>query len=285
MPVATKENAIEAFRLVAPVVKVSLDGMPTLIGTAFFITTTGVVVTAKHVILDNLDANSNDVGGIGVLCTYGPWAGTYRSLRRSHWHPTADICISETAQFSDASGNELSNEVLGLSVLPPSPNERVSTQFFHEAGLNPDQAIANEPRNPMLSWNFPLDLQFQAANAGTPRTEGSTHRFTPSARITRGALTRYFPTGRDRVMLPFPVFESNMPIYAGASGGPVFNSRGQVVAVNCTRIEGSDVSYHTDIACALDLIVEDTFAEGDTTPRARTIRELAVLGAVSVAGL
>ena len=86
-------------------------------------------------------------------------------------------------------------------------------------------------------------------------------------------------------MLPFPAFESNMPIYAGASGGPVFNTQGKVIAINCTRFEGTDVAYHTDITCLLDLPVDNTVTESDQIPRARTIRELAELGFISVEGL
>jgi hypothetical protein len=285
MPKVSADNATEAFRFISPVVKVSLSGTPTLIGTAFFITTTGVIVTAKHVILDNLDEHSNDIGGIGILCTFGPLAGTYRALRRSHWHPTADIAVSETAQFVDADGDYILNEVLALTVLPQLGDEPISTQFFHDSDLQPNRAIVSEQSNPMLSWDFEIDLAFRAAGPNTPQTTGTVHRFSPSARITRGALTRHYPAGRDRVMLPFPVFESNMPIYAGASGGPVFNTRGEVIAVNCTRIEGSDVSYHTDISCILDLIVENTFTQRDPVPRARSVRELAALQAVSISGL
>ena len=285
MPIVTKDNATEAFRFIAPVVKVALDGTPTLIGTAFFITRTGVIVTAKHVILDNLDEHSRDTGGIGVLCTYGPHLGAYRSLRQSYWHSSADIAISETSRFADDKGDEILNDVLALSVAPQARDELISTQFFHDDGLNPDQKIANEPGNPLMRWRFEIDAQFQSAGPSTPPTDGKVHRFRPAARITRGQLTNYFPAGRDSVMLPFPAFESNMPIYAGASGGPVFNTRGQVIAVNCTRFEGSDISYHTDIVCLLDLPVDNTVTASDPIPRQRTVRQLAELGFVSIVGL
>ena len=285
MPIVTKDNATEAFRFIAPVVKVALNGTPTLIGTAFFITRTGIVVTAKHVILDNIDKYSRDVGGIGILCTYGSHAGVYRSLKHSYWHSDADIAVSETSRFANENGEEILNDVLSLSVLPQSVDEPISTQFFHDPDLEPDQSILNEPGNPLVSWRFEFDLQFQASGPSTPNTDGDVKRFTPAARITRGRLTNYFPNGRDTVMLPFPAFESNMPIYAGASGGPVFNTQGKVIAINCTRFEGTDVAYHTDITCLLDLPVDNTVTESDQIPRARTIRELAELGFISVEGL
>ena len=59
-------SAHKAFEAVLPVVKIALDGQITLIGTAFVVSATGIVMTAKHVILDNLDSNGEDIGGIGV---------------------------------------------------------------------------------------------------------------------------------------------------------------------------------------------------------------------------
>jgi len=285
MPIIIVETAEEAFNSIVPIVKVSLAGNPTLIGTGFFITTTGVIVTAKHVILDNINGDGRDIGGIGVLCPYGPAAGVYRSLKRSHWHPTADIAISETAQYQTAAGKPLLAQPLALSVLPQLPDEPISSQFFHASALVPDKTIENEKFNPLREWRLSLEIGFLSAAPSTPETNSHIVNLSWSSRITRGNLTRYYPSGRDTVMLPFAVFESNLPIYAGASGGPVFNSSGQVIALNCSRIEGADVSYHTDITNILELIVENTCAEGDSAPRSRSIRELAEKRFVSIAGI
>ena len=82
-------------------------------------------------------------------------------------------------------------------------------------------------------------------------------------------------------MLPFPCFESDTPIYGGTSGGPVFDSQGRVFAVNCSRLEGTDIAYHTHIAGLLDLELGNTVHPDDTLPRTRTVRELAKLGMIA----
>jgi len=285
MTTITLENATEAFKAITPVVKVALDGQLTLIGTAFFITGTGVVMTAKHVILDNLTEGGNDIGGIGVISMYGQMAGVYRSFKRSSWHSRADIAISETAQFREPNGEVARNPVLSMSALPQRKGELVSSQFFHDSTLSVDRSIITEQLNPLKEWAFRFEFKVNSVAPNTPITADVVRKFSPAARITHGTLTNYYARGRDTVMLPFPAFESNMPIYAGASGGPVFNTQGEVIAINCTRFEGSDASYHTDIICALDLSIENTITLQDRTPRSRTVRELASLSEVKIVGL
>ncbi len=65
-----------------------------------------------------------------------------------------------------------------------------------------------------------------------------------------GKVTAHYPEGRDRVMLPWPVYETSMPMLGGASGGPVFvvGSSGTVFAVNCAGFESLPVSHVTSVA-------------------------------------
>ena len=221
------------------------------------------------------------------LPIYGRFAGIYRSFRHSSWHTQADIALCECARFCNReTGQEIYNTmVFELSLEDQLSDEPVSSQFFHDVGLKPDLSINVEKLNPLDHWRNTFKGKVESARSETPITNDVLRTFRSSARITHGRLTNYFANGRDGVMLPFPVFETNMPIYAGASGGPVFNSKGHVIAVNCTRFEGSDVAYHTDVSTALDLFIPNTVALGGEEIKRRTLSDLAQLGAVSIYGL
>lgn len=46
-----------------------------------------------------------------------------------------------------------------------------------------------------------------------------------------GIISNRFPTGRDKVMLPWPTLEIDCPSFGGMSGGPVFDSKGLLVGL------------------------------------------------------
>ncbi|WP_371435205.1 hypothetical protein [Polaromonas sp.] len=56
-----------------------------------------------------------------------------------------------------------------------------------------------------------------------------------------------FEKMRDRIMLPFPCIQTNVPIYGGNSGGPLFDERGRICAVHCTSFGGNDIAFHVPI--------------------------------------
>jgi hypothetical protein len=74
----------------------------------------------------------------------------------------------------------------------------------------------------------------------------------------RGQIIEYFPSGRDRALLRWPCFHVNFHMHAGASGGPVFDDRGRVFAINCVSNEPqTNIAYATSIDCAISLPVGD----------------------------
>jgi S1-C subfamily serine protease len=77
------------------------------------------------------------------------------------------------------------------------------------------------------------------------------------------------------------VYETSMPIHAGASGGPVVSERGHVFAINTSGVEGAtDISYVTPIDFILDAVVEDVSLGEGKPARSVTLRELSELGLV-----
>jgi len=62
-----------------------------------------------------------------------------------------------------------------------------------------------------------------------------------------GKVTAVYPNRRDKVLLPGPCFETNLVIWDGSSGGPVFNEKGGVIGVNSTSFEGEGSCFVTPI--------------------------------------
>jgi len=89
-----------------------------------------------------------------------------------------------------------------------------------------------------------------------------------------GKFEEYLPTGRDRVMLPFPCYRSSMMMPGGASGGPVFDVHGHVFGINCANFEGTDISHLARIADVLDLTAHGMKFGPNEDPVDRTLRQL-----------
>lgn len=90
-----------------------------------------------------------------------------------------------------------------------------------------------------------------------------------------GEFEEVHPQGRDAVMLPFPCYRSRISIPAGASGGPVFDSKGRVFGVNCTGYDGTDVSYLARVEEALTLTAAEMKFGPNHVPTDSTLLELA----------
>lgn len=271
MPLITNENAHESWKLITPIFKLSLDGEAKLIGTGFFVTSSGVIVTAKHVITDNIGPDGDDIGGIAAIHFFDNHP-IVRPLAFSTLHPYYDLALCETWQIERPSGERLANLALTLTLEAPTLGTPVSTHAYHDIA----SAVEGEkyPTSAICAR-----MEFCGVFALDPEKEIS---FSFNSRVSVGYVTSHFTNGRDAVMIPFPCFETDIPIYAGMSGGPVFDNKGRVFAVNCTRIEGTDIAYHTPLEGVLDLYVRNTtFADSEKIPRDRTIRELATLSAVS----
>jgi hypothetical protein len=77
---------------IAPIYKVSLEGNVDLIGTGFWITEKGHLITAWHVIADNISKDGEDGGPIYAIQTYADRGVVPRVLRKSYQHPVYGNC-------------------------------------------------------------------------------------------------------------------------------------------------------------------------------------------------
>jgi len=109
--------------------------------------------------------------------------------------------------------------------------------------------------------------------------ERKTGTFTPKGELLiaptyfSGEFEEPHPQGRDPIMLPFPCYRTSISIPAGASGGPVFDSKGRVFGINCTGFDGTEVSYLARVEEALTLTAAGMRFGPDDVPTDRTLLE------------
>ena len=250
-----------------PIFKISLKGSVQLIGTGFWVTTHGHLITAWHVIEDNIGKDGVDEGPICAIQILRNRTLVVRPLRKTDKHDTFDLALSETvALFSD----EVPFTVPHLLTLDePSLGSRLHTYSF----LAPEQDFSSE-RNPGISI-------FTFRGEGIIPERQLKFELSYMARVGFGTVTQHFPERRDAVMLPFPCFQSDMPIYGANSGGPVFDEKGRVCGINCTSYEGADISFHVPLKGVLELWARDIeLIPEDPVARQRSLLELGLAGRV-----
>ncbi len=246
---------------IAPIWKVSLGGAAELIGTGFWVSEKGHLITARHVIEENIGPDGIDVGPIYAMQALADGTAIPRVLIKTDMHKTFDLALSETR---------------GADAIP--------TWSF--------PMTLDEPRlgDPVLTYAFvPITKTFDEDDPGfsTHRFEGIlripelaiTYDFSFATSATQGTVSAIFETARDQVMLPFPCFQSTIPIYGANSGGPVFDQYGRVCGINCSSYEGQDISFHVPLRGILTLRARDIeIVPEDPFPRTRFIIELGMAG-------
>ena len=213
------------------------------IGTAFFITSTGVFVTAKHVLMAALDRSHP----IATWQLIPPNQWLIRSVDQLSSHSTADLAVGVARPAAHSETHELLiNPRLRLIMRAHSVGNLVSTYAY------PSTIIRSTDAGQILS-------------------------FQPG--FYEGKILEHLPNGRDTVILPGPCYRTSMIIHHGASGGPVAGPSGRVFAVNSTGIDGTDDSYISQIDGILSLPIT---VGGDNGVEQITIGELAEQGMVTI---
>jgi Trypsin-like peptidase domain len=220
------------------------DNKMRMVGTVFFITTNGLFVTAKHVLQDVLDKKGNQTAPIGIIQFLPRNMWIYRPVDRYGYHRTADIAIGVPGPLPQSAPLS-TNPVLTLTTQPPSPGAKVVT-------------FAYPKHHNFIRENGLQELYFSGA-------------------YYDGVLQEHFPEGRDRTMLPGPCYRTSIVLHGGASGGPVFGPAGHIFGVNSTGMDGTAISYVSEIDQIFSLSVEKVAIDGDQKNRV-FIAELATMG-------
>ncbi len=208
------------------------------VGTAFFICTNGVFVTAKHVVMDQRWEKPID-----PLTAIQFIEGSY-ILRPvlSISVNNSDVAIGtlRTATHNQT-GEQLTNPILTLTTKTPQHGSVVTTFAYPKSFVQERDSIRELHFN--TSWHS-------------------------------GFVLEYLPGGRDKSMLPGPCYRTTMDIFHGASGGPVMNTNARVFGVNSTMYDGVQESYVSAIQSLGGLEIDDVMMPGESKPRRVTTNEL-----------
>jgi Trypsin-like peptidase domain len=240
----------DASHSIFPIVRYDSKDRVHLLGTGFFTTTNGLFVTARHVLTAPFDSAGRQRYPIGIIQFLREPDGIYlqRPILRCALHPTADVAVGVAAPMNNREGRPVTNPVLTLSLEPPGVGMRV------------------------ITFAYPK-------HANVVVEGGQSIHFTPT--WYDGDIKEYFPTGRDRVLLPEPCYRTSIVIHGGASGGPVFSRSGRVFGVNSTGIDGTDISFVSRIDEIFALTVDDVAMDGHP-PRSTPVLEIARAGHIVV---
>ncbi|ABX19911.1 S1 family peptidase [Burkholderia multivorans] len=217
-----------------------------IVGTGFFVAP-GVLITAAHVA--QVAFESDPHGYPRLWCVHVLDGGQYqrRPVVHAVTHAVTDIALCVLApSVHRVTGAPLPNPILRLSARDPVIGEHVFTFALPDAVFEAQQG----------GRNARLDLH--------------SHYYD-------GHIVEHYPVMRDRVLLPFPSFETSMHLHGGASGGPVFDDSGAVVGINVSSQEpDTDCSYIAKVRDAFDLSLPCEVDGGQVVQL--TLRELAARG-------
>lgn len=221
-------KVIEPMTGVVPIIKECEKGILQTIGTGFYISTYGLVVTAKHVI-DGLKTNDNkNLTNCFVLHPHPHEDGKVilRKILSARFLNEIDIGILQANNYLDKyPENPLTNLRVNLSSRIPLKDEKLVTYAY--------------PENEIMDFI-----------GGSKRVLRSD--------FYSGKFIRYVEIS-ENPSIKFSHFETTIKIKSGASGGPVFH-KGKVIGVNCRgwdfldEKEGEDsLSYIVPVSAILTM--------------------------------
>jgi hypothetical protein len=242
MPVTTAQTAV------MPVLVRTDDNIKCL-GTAFTVSNLGVMITAWHVVKDANELRHPDeplyvhyvASGAGYDLGPEGEIADLLPITRVSYRPEFDLAVLQVL-LGEVNGKPIRFPAHKISPACPPVGERVLTLGYSRF----DSHRSESDKSDQLAYE--AQQNFSASG---------------------GEVTDVHPTGRDRVMLPFPSFETDCRYDGGMSGGPVIaSSNGAVCGVVCSGIALSDdyeghTSYASAIAPALALDVLVKTEEGE----------------------
>ncbi|UUA75224.1 S1 family peptidase [Cellvibrio sp. QJXJ] len=247
---------------IAPIFRIDLDKqIACLIGTGFWITKKGHLVTARHVIQDNIGGNGKDIGPIFAIQTRPDRSIIFRGLVCSDLHPNFDLALCET--YCPVGDTELTVPLpISLNFLD------VNEQVCSFAVFSYDQIYKNQYEG-FTYIKFKGTLASQYTKGGVPI------RFAIGFSI--GEVSAIFEEKRDSVMLPFPCIETSVRIYGGNSGGPLIDNQGRICGIHCSSYDGDRISYHVPTHGLLNLQMTTTsFGITEESGKLCSVMDLAI---------
>ena len=245
-----KGEKAELNQAIVPVIKQDLKLRKfKYIGTAFFISITGLLITAKHVLQDVFDEQGKASGPIGI-CQFLPENEfILRSFIRGFYYENSDVAIAQLDQPRHKETNEvLKNKILCLSFAKCNVGDDIYTYAY--------------PTSKILS-------------------SGKKHEMIFTPYYFAGQLVKNYEKERGSALLKNPCWQTNMYIHSGASGGPVFNKDGMVIGINSVSDSDLSFSFISTLYHVMNLKIKK-LAIKDHKKRDFTLKELGKIGIVNI---
>lgn len=197
-----------------------------VVGTGFYVTRYGLFATARHVLEDLADAELSNLGVGYVLEHREKGKLAIRRIVCASLCKVADIALGQAYNGTEDSAGP-SNRRGRLALPCPEDGERLITYAY--------------PENEVLDFR---------AREKPPALKGD---------YFEGAFERQVLPS-EHPFLPYPHYETSIAIRSGASGCPVFNSIGRIVAIACrgwdfrgAEHEGSELSAVIPVSYLLSM--------------------------------
>ena len=205
-----------------PILKETEPGRLLLVGTGCYVTRYGLVLTAAHVLAE-LTARDT-LGAAYVMHRAGESTTHMRRIRSVSWLNEFDIGLAQADNFLETVPEQpLSNRRARLSSRVPQVGESLVTYAYPE--------------------NAPLDFR------------GRNSEPLIRADYYDGTVTGHIDAGQ-RPRLQYFHIETSVHVRSGASGGPVFDSRGYVIGIASSGWdfgEAADVEPLSSVTLVRDL--------------------------------
>jgi hypothetical protein len=223
-----------------------------LLGTGFYIQIKGGFATAAHVALEAQELLSQQPGSVCIAHTLPDGRSFFLPIWKFFIHPRADVAFGiPAAEFvNDRTGEVCRPKVLCLTEKAPDIGAPIST------------------------WAYPLHRLID------DETTGQTIQLQPT--FYNGTLQElYRDRGPSRKLMP-PYYLTDIHLYGGASGGPVFNESGEVFGLASSSYDGAEnIAYVTPANSILDIEVPERISvEEDRVPLV-SLRAVAARGMIA----
>jgi S1-C subfamily serine protease len=213
---------INGWQGISPIFTINSNHKTILLGTGFFITRNGLMLTAKHCLLDGINKWYDNLFIVQFLENK---SFAIRPIFKTYWN-SSDIAV----------------------LLP----KKIKLKKTWIEPLNPVPIITT--RRPQIgevisSFGYPTTIIQEKGDVNIIDVDETWHF---------GEIEEFLPNGTP--LLKNSCYQTSMHILGGSSGGPVSNSEGKVFAINSTGsdvIEGlTPYSFLTPIEHCLNIVID-----------------------------
>lgn len=206
--------AIEPFEGIFPLVKELEPGKVAVIGTGFYITRYGLFLTARHVLMDVVDAAGKPTHRLFALHYPRDVTEVYiRNVLTFNFSDQVDVALGQLDNF--------------LEKVPKRPL----------ANIRPTLTLKTPRRNSeVLTFAYPENEIIDFTDSSVPNHIAGNY--------FDGRFLRHVTDSR-HPWFPHPHYETSIRIKNGASGGPVFDRWGRIFGINCAGMDFADGGHES----------------------------------------